>query len=653
MSPKLPNVRNRIHWLILPLCFTWFVCFVQQSQAQSPSPAAQEADSNALYLPLISGLPATQPIIITAAHIDSATTGEPDEAIMLWNLGAESQALAGWQIKSGTRTATFAITSTLHLDAGQRLWCTAQATAFRTTFPDEPSCEWAADSDPTVENLEGKLGLTNSGGFIKLFDNRGALKDVLLYGDESLPTTGWQGAAAQIYHRGDLTATGQVWQRKLDPQSWRPIDNDQASDWAGDLSDLVWGRRVRMPGWSGWNASDRGLPISATATASVTVLVGPEGLFVPLRDLLASAQSSIHLSIYTLEHPEATQALVDAAKRGVEVQVLLEGSPPGGISDLQKWCVSQLAAAGGDVRYLAARDDAPKGYPVRYRFTHAKYGIIDGRFVMVGTDNFNYDSMPTEQVNVVGGRRGFYLLTDAAPVVSALQSIFAADWRPERFLDLHPFDPAHAKYGGPPADFVLPAQPIYFVKESPFRQPVSFQGNANFAVISSPENSLRPDAGILALIARAGAGDEIHLMQLYEHKNWGDSTSSPIADPNPRLQALIEAARRGASVRLMLDKFFDNASELRSNAKTVEYINALAAAEGLDLQAKVANPSKGGIHAKIVLIRLGEEHWSAVGSLNGGEVSYKLNREVVLLTDLAGVYDRLTEVFTRDWGLTE
>lgn len=36
--------------------------------------------------------------------------------------------------------------------------------------------------------------------------------------------------------------------------------------------------------------------------------------------------------------------------------------------------------------------------------------------------------------------------------------------------------------------------------------------------------------------------------------------------------------------------------------------------------------------------------WSAVGSLNGGEVSHKLNREVVLLVDAPAIHARLAHV---------
>ena len=37
--------------------------------------------------------------------------------------------------------------------------------------------------------------------------------------------------------------------------------------------------------------------------------------------------------------------------------------------------------------------------------------------------------------------------------------------------------------------------------------------------------------------------------------------------------------------------------------------------------------------------------------MNGGEISYKVNREVVLMVDQPAIYDRLLEVFLHDWAL--
>lgn len=600
-----------------------------------------------LFLPWGARLPAD--VVIAAAHIDSAISGEGDEAILLWNIGTERQALAGWQLATLTRQATFPLTSTMTLAPGTHLWCAADALTFQHTFGEAPACEWATDGDPAILNLEGKLALTNSGGHLYLRTETGATVDTLIYGDNAQPAAGWTGIAAQLYTRGDVASEGQIWQRKRDSVTGWPVDTNQASDWAGDLADLRWGRQVRMPGWLGWPTDDLARPQGGTATATVTVAVGPEGLYQPLSTLLAGATTALELSLYTLEHRELAQMIADAARRGVKVRLLLEGSPPGGISDLQKWCVTEIAGAGGEVRYLAAVEGAPNGYRPRYRFFHAKYGIIDRQRVFNGSENFTYDAMPTAGSAPVGGRRGFYLITDAAPVVVALTRLFANDWAPERFLDLHPFDPAHAKYGTPPADFVFPALPVYPVTESPFREAVTIQATAQFTVVSTPENTMRPDAGLHALLAQAGSGDEILVTQLYEHKNWGASVSNAVADPNPRLEAMINAARRGARVRLLLDSFFDEPEALRSNRATVDYIHALATTEGLDLEARTGNPTLGGIHAKVVLVRLGDHYWSAVGSLNGGEISHKVNREVIVITDMPGVYTRLAEVFAWDW----
>ncbi|MBX3013014.1 MAG: hypothetical protein KF832_15970 [Caldilineaceae bacterium] len=604
-----------------------------------------------LYLPWIMGpLPAR--LVIAAAHIDSASSGEADEAVLLWNIGLGSQALAGWQLSTLTRQATFPLTTTLILAPGERLWCTADAASFRQTFGESPACEWAVDSDPTVLNLTGRLSLPNGNGHLLLQNSQGVVVDTLVYGDNDQPASGWRGAAAQLYHRGDVPSTGQVWQRKRDPLTGWPLDTDQATDWAGDLGDLRWGRQVRMPGWLGWMPAELARPTGGTAEATVTLAVGPEGLYQPLATLLSSATTSLDLSLYTLEHQALAQIIADAAARGVRVRLLLEGSPPGGISDRQKWSVATIANAGGEVRYLAVAAGAPTGYRPRYRFAHAKYGIVDGRQIFNGTENLTYDAMPVATDTPVGGRRGFYLFTDATPVVATLQRLFAHDWAAEHFLDHYPFTATHAKYGGPPADFVWPAAPVYPVLASPFAQAVTIQATGYFTVVSAPENALRPDAGLLDLLTQAGAGDEILVTQLYEHKNWGESVSNPVADPNPRLQAMIDAARRGARVRLLLDSFFDDPEALRSNRATVDYIRALATAEGLDIDARTGNPTLGGIHAKVVLVRVGGRHWSAVGSLNGGEISHKLNREVVVITDVAGIYSRLAEVFAWDWALS-
>lgn len=626
--------------------------FVMPPRAAAQPALPGEPPPFALFLPFIAAPPPAR-VLVAAAYVDSVLASDPDEAVLLWNAGDRPQALAGWSIGNGTRWATYPVTGTAVLGPGQRLWCTAQAEAFYHSFGELPVCEWATDTNPAVPNLEGAVSFANQSGRVLLRNSTGETVDVLIYGSSPSETPGWNGTPAALYTRGAAAAGGQLYHRKLDPLTDRPLDTDTAADWAGDLADPAWGRRVRQPGWQGWDAASLLRPFATQQRARVTLAVGPEGLYGPVTAALRNAQETIDLNIYTLEHPDLATELAGAARRGVRVRILLEGGPPGGITPLQKWCVAQIAGAGGDVRYFAVQPTAPNGYRKRYRFAHAKFAVIDGTLGLVGTENFNPDAMPVPGAAPAGGRRGFYLITDAPGVVAHLARLFAVDWAPDVFRDLRPFTLEDPKLGGPPADFVLPPPPEYPVATAPFSTPTAAEDDIRFMVVSAPENALRPDAGINRLIAEAGAGDEILVFGLYENRHWGEVTSNPIADPNPRLEALLAAARRGAQVRLLLDSFFDEEDALRSNWATAEYVRAVAAAEGLNLEVRLGNPTLGGIHAKTLLIRVGNERWTAIGSLNGGEVSTKLNREVVLLVDAAPIFEGVREVFEHDWAQSQ
>ena len=106
-------------------------------------------------------------------------------------------------------------------------------------------------------------------------------------------------------------------------------------------------------------------------------------------------------------------------------------------------------------------------------------------------------------------------------------------------------------------------------------------------------------------------------------------------------------------MRVLLDAFFDNQdlNSPRSNLRTVEYLTSVAQTEGLDLQARRRNPTGQGIHNKMVLAQISGQGWVVVGTLNGGEVSAKLNREMALLVESDEVHNYLADVFWYDWGV--
>lgn len=601
-----------------------------------------------IYLPLVHR-PGPQ-VVLAAAHIDSARTGEPDEALLLQNRGPVPAPLAGWILEANGRRATFPDDAPV-LAPREGLWCAREARAFQESFGFWPGCTWG--EGPLAEKplvvLEGReLRLTNAGGTIHLWSRDGRLQDTLFYGARALVPPGWHGPAAQLYARGSIPVSGQIWRRKPDLTTGQPVDTDTAQDWAGDLADVARGRRAFFPGWGMWQG--RMLPsASVTARGTLTVAVGPEALYPVLAPLLAGAQERIWLSLYTLEHPELAQILAERARAGVPVQVLLEGGPAGGITDMQRWSVAHLLAAGVQVRYLDVREDAPGGYRARYRYLHAKYGLVDRDRVWVGTENPSWESMPVPdgEGRWPAGRRGVLLaLAGAGSLAADLGQVFVHDWDAARFADVRQ---ATLPGDGPPSGFVLPERPTPWRPATPFQEPLVLQGDIRVRLLVYPDANALAQDPLLALVARAGPGDRIRWLQLYEHRHWGPALSDPVADPNPRVWALWAAARRGAQVRILLDRFFDDPDHPRSNRATADFLNRRAQAQGADLQVRLANPTGLGLHAKMALLALGQERWIAVGSLNGGEVSHKLNREVVLLVESPAAYAYLESLFEQDW----
>jgi hypothetical protein len=156
------------------------------------------------------------------------------------------------------------------------------------------------------------------------------------------------------------------------------------------------------------------------------------------------------------------------------------------------------------------------------------------------------------------------------------------------------------------------------------------------------------EEGLLGLVLRAGPGDRVDVEQMLEARHWGAAESSPGVDPNPRLEAYIQAARNGARVRVLLDSGLDAEGK---NRDTAFYLTELAQQERLELEVRLGNPTQRGIHNKMVLVDLGPgERYVHVGSINGTEVSNKTSRELALQLRSPDAHAYLSQVFEYDWA---
>ena len=594
---------------------------------------------------------AENPTTILIEKVHPYALNSTDEAVQLVNVSDQPVDLAGWGLsdKRG-KLLDMTFPSGSILAAGDRIWVAHNGEVFEAQFGFKPDFAREGNLPGVAIMLGGSWpGYTNTGDRVVLANASGQIIDVLVYeaGDSTdlIANGEWVGNPVEFYGLG--AQRGQIFFRKLDVLTGRPIiDSNSAADWGQDPVDPILGRRVQYPGW---NIESFLTPFSIQETATLTVAIAPDNAFETIAALIDGAQSSIFIETHTFESHDLLAHLKQAAERGVEVKLLLEGGPPGGIDDAQRWNCHQLRIAGGTCAIMENDDGEAKIFD-RYNLIHAKFMIIDGETAVVGSDNLSPNSLPADRKDDgTFGRRGVTLITDASGVVDHLQMVFADDFDQTNHRDILDWNPVESSLGLPLTAYVPAPYENGITHTVKFTQPQSFTGNFEFELVQVPENYLNSQTGLFGLLAQAKSGDTVLVQQQYERLYWGDD---PEKNPNVRLQAYVEAARRGATVEVLLDSFFDKPSDGKSNYQTCKWLNGIALDERLNLLCQTGNPTGLGIHNKMVLVELDGRGYVHVGSINGSEHAAKLNRELALQVQSDGAYELLRAMFKQDFVRT-
>ena len=566
--------------------------------------------------------------------LEPVNYGGGGEAVAIVNLGPYTATLSGWCLDDRLASASRAcFPAGATIGPSRTLWLAEDGDGFYAVWGFD--ADWAITSTARpVPLLDGRWpGFTDGGEAAYLLDSAGRVVDGLAYGTGSA-VEGWTGPAVPYPYPG--YGAGQVLYRKLDPTTGFPVpDTDTTADWAQDPNDPIDGRKLRYPGW---DLEAFFFPAVATPTAPITLAVAPDGALDLVSRTLSSARRSILIEAYTFESAPLYEVISRRLQAGVVVTMLLEGAPVGWTNADRRtelWIAQRIHAhPNGTVYFL-------HGDPVRYPWLHAKFAVVDGEVALVSTENFNGRSMPADRKdNGTQGHRGFVVVARSPGVVDRLQAIFARDCDPVHHADLVPYGTAPFVLDDPA--FVPLPGPDWITYPAPFTATVTTTAT-DFVVIQAPENALRDQDALLGLLLRAGPGDAIAGVQLSEPYTW--TAGGGDAGLNPRLQALVAAARRGASVRLLLDEAYDDGG----NAETCRLLNGIASREGIDLTCRLGDATGLGIHAKAFFVALGSERWVHLGSLNGTENANKRNREVAVQFRSAAAYERAMEVFEHDW----
>lgn len=111
-----------------------------------------------------------------------------------------------------------------------------------------------------------------------------------------------------------------------------------------------------------------------------------------LLPIFAARQSITFATPYFIPDKHLENALVEKAKTGVEVRLLLPGP------HVDNWFVRASAQA----HYKRLMEAGVKIYEYEPTFMHAKYGVIDGKWSIIGSPNLNSRSRQLDEENVFG-----------------------------------------------------------------------------------------------------------------------------------------------------------------------------------------------------------------------------------------------------------
>ena len=392
----------------------------------------------------------------------------------------------------------------------------------------------------------------------------------------------------------------------------------QKITWPGDvqpregqvhfLENGVWDPRPLMLGQSR-------LAPETFENVTVTAFVSPDSSLTVFSRAVASAQYRVLVNVYELSSANITGTLIDAEKRGVDVEILLEGGPVGGISSEEKAAIWRLNQSGIPVFEMTTSESghAP------YRYDHAKYVVIDDRAVLVTSENFGHSGFPPKGET---GNRGWGVYLEDPRIAAYFKDIYLTDTRGPAIVPVYGSE-------GPAEVYTVVSYPAPFA-------PVTFTG-ARVTPVIAPDTS----SAITGMLE--SAQDSIEIEQVY-------ITNESKTRLNPYLATAINASRRGVHVRVLLDSYWYNTEDTADNDEMVALINRIAASEHLPLEARCVDLEASGlekIHNKGVIV---DDRAVLVSSINWNTNSPGFNRETGVIVDQPEVARYFRTVFDADWS---
>lgn len=333
-----------------------------------------------------------------------------------------------------------------------------------------------------------------------------------------------------------------------------------------------------------------------TGVTKITMFSGPDSAYEVVYNSVLDAKTSFYLEVYTLSSEALVDALIAAKGRGVDVIVLLSHDRVSGYEDnYTEESAYRLVSAGIDVLWTSST----------FRFTHAKFWIVDSQTAYVYSGNWAPSSIPISPAARTNREMG--LAFNDTSIATYYEDVFLDDML------------MSSPYEGLPNIGYLQAEEDSETYTHPFTQ-TTITEYAEVTPIFSPDNSYEL---VSELIQSAQSTIDVELQY--------------IKFDCDALNDLIDAALRGVSVRVLIPKpgvSNENVTEVLINAgASVRFFKGL-----------------GHNHNKYISV---DGETVQISSINWSNNSFVNNREAGAIVKNPTVADYFKEIFDFDWDQSE
>lgn len=335
----------------------------------------------------------------------------------------------------------------------------------------------------------------------------------------------------------------------------------------------------------------------------IEVINGGEHFYRAELEAIQKARRSINIEIYTFFPDGIGRQFIDmltaAARRGVQVRLLIDGVGGQRLMYFHRRLLNQLRGAGGQVFfYHPLALDQLELFNTR---THREIYVMDGRVAFVGGAG-----IADHWAKATRGPAPWrdFMTRLEGPAVAGIQGVFLENWAEV-------------------SDEILVSHELF--------PPLDEPGDMACLVINSSARSRSSPTRILHQVLLASAKETILI-------------GNPYFLPDPMIRREIAtAARRGVDVKIITTgKKTDHAITRAGSRRLYRSL--------LEAGVEIFEYSRTMYHAKVFLV---DGKWAVVGTSNMDNRSFGINDEILLAIPEPSIIKQLSDDFMTDLEVSE